>query len=97
MSTQDVVRIEQRLQDQPRIALLSLDEAMVVGFPLVLGMLSRHLFAATIVAVILWQVWKRVKGEGGLQWVLAALYWYCPAAISPFRTLPDSAVERWRG
>ncbi len=94
---QDVVRIEQRLQDQPRIALLSLDEAIVVGFPIMIGLLSRRLIAATIVALILWQVWKRVKGDGGLHWVLAAMYWFIPKSITAFRTFPDSAVERWRG
>ena len=93
----DVVEIEQRLQDQPRVALLSLDEAIVVGFPLMIGLMSRRLFAFAFVAIVAWQLWKRIKGDGGLHWVLAAMYWFMPRKISAFGTLPDSAVERWRG
>ena len=93
----DVVKIEQRLQDQPRWMFVTMDEGIVFMFPLMTGLLTRNLFIGALVGFICWQVWKRLKGDGGLQWVTAASYWFLPKIVSPYRSLPDSAIELWRG
>jgi len=93
----DVVKIEQRLQDPPKIAMLSLDEAIALFGPLMIGLLARHLIPGVIVGIVVWQMWKRLKGDGGLEWLAAAAYWFLPQMITPYRSLPDSSVSLWRG
>ena len=97
MAESDVVKIEQRLQDAPRFLFFPIDEAMAFGFPLMLGLLTRHLVLGASIGFIFWQAWKRVKGDGGLQWITGAIYWFFPKQMSPYRSLPDSATELWRG
>ena len=93
----DVIRIEQRLQEHPRFFLLPADEAIVIIFPFVFGLLAKKLVIGAIVAFVLWQVWKRIKGEGGLEGITAALYWYLPSELKLTRALPDASVIFWRG
>jgi len=93
----DVIRIEQRLQDQPRFFLLSADEAIVLGFPFLFGLLAKKLVIGGVLAFILWQAWKRIKGEGGLEGISAALYWYLPSELRLTKSLPDAGIIFWRG
>jgi len=90
-----LVRIEQRLQDQARFLVLPADEAVLLGLPIMMGLLGRTIFTGVIIGVVAWTIWRRVKGEGGLEGVAAAAYWYIPSTMGFFKALPDSAVERW--
>ena len=90
-----LVRIEQRLQDQPRFFVLPADEAVLLGLPIMMGLLGRTIFIGIIIGVVAWSIWRRIKGEGGLEGVAAASYWYTPYKLGAFKALPDSAVERW--
>ena len=92
----DVVRIEQRLQDLPQFFILPADEAVVLGVPVVLGLLSRQLFVGLVFGALLFMLWKRVKRGGGIRQVLALVYWIMPKEITLYRSLPDSAVTVWR-
>ena len=87
-----IIRIEQRLQEHPRFFLLSADEAIVIIFPFVFGLLAKKLFIGAVVAFVLWQVWKRIKGEGGLEGISAALYWFLPSELRLSKSLPDAGV-----
>ncbi|OUS06291.1 type IV conjugative transfer system protein TraL [Rhodobacterales bacterium 52_120_T64] len=91
------VKIEQRLQEQPRILFFSLDEAVVLFAPLVFGLVSRHAITGVVVGFVLWQIWKRIKGDGGTEWIVASAYWYLPKEISIYRKLADASVTVWRG
>lgn len=93
----EVIKIEQRLQEQGKFFFFTVDEAIVLGFPIVLGLIAREPFMLGILAVILWQMWKWLKGDGGLERLLAATYWYLPKSLNPYRGMPDSAVSLWRG
>ncbi|WP_171182246.1 type IV conjugative transfer system protein TraL [Ruegeria sp. HKCCD8929] len=91
-----VIKVEQRLQDPPQFFILPADEAIAGGLPFVLGLVSKHAVLGVVMAVVLFSVWKRVKGERGLSGLLALLYWILPREISIYRALPDSAVRTWR-
>ena len=90
-----LVKIEQRLQDQPRFFVLPADEAVLLGLPIMMGLLGRTIIIGIIIGVVAWSIWRRIKGEGGLEGVAAASYWYTPYRLGVFKALPDSAVERW--
>ena len=90
-----VVTIEQRLQDPPRFLMLPADEAVLLGLPILMGLLGRMLIVGIVVAILTWAAWKRLKGEGGLEMLLAATYWYTPHTLGVFSAFPDSAPETW--
>lgn len=92
-----IVKIEQRLQDAPRFLILPADEAMIIGLPVMMGLISRRVVFGVIVALVLWSLWRRLKGEGGVASVLAALYWFLPTHLSGFAPLPDSSITHWEG
>lgn len=92
-----VVKIEQRLQDKPRFLFIPMDEAAVLGLPILVGLLSKDLILWGAAAFALWSLWKWLKGEGGLEILFAAAYWYLPFELAFFRPLPDSAVSVWEG
>lgn len=92
----DVIRIEQRLQDPPLFFIMPADEAIAFGIPAVLGLISRQVFVGILFGVFLFVFWKRVKRGGGVPQVLALFYWILPREMTPYRSLPDSAVTVWR-
>lgn len=91
------VRIEQRLQDPPRFLILPADDAFVLGLPMMMGLISRQIIIGVVVSLVMWTIWRRIKGEGGLERVLAGLYWFLPSSIGGFNPLADSSVSHWEG
>ena len=89
------VVIEQRLQDPPRFLMLPADEAVILGLPILMGLIGRMLIPGLLVGFLTWVAWKRLKGEGGLEMLLAAAYWYTPHGLGLFAPLPDAAPEVW--
>jgi len=94
MSAHTVV-IEQRLQDPPRVLMMPADEAVLIGLPVLMGLLSRNMFLGIAIGLVVWTVWRKLKGEGGLETLAAAAYWFLPSTLGIFKPLPDSAVETW--
>ena len=92
-----VIRVEQHLQDVPRILLVPVDEGLAGLLPVGFGLLSQHLIPGMGLGVLSFILWKRFKGEGGVPHVLALLYWLIPSELGLFRSLPASAVTVWRG
>jgi type IV conjugative transfer system protein TraL len=90
-----VITIEQRLQDPARFLIMPADEAIILGLPILMGLLGRQAVAGIIVGFLVWAFWKRLKGEGGLEAFLAATYWFLPQATGLYREFPDSAFEIW--
>ena len=95
MDINGLVKIEQRLQDPPRFLMLPADEAAILGLPVMMGLLSKQIFIGVAFAFLLWVGWKRLKGSGGLDALLAATYWYLPSALRIFDPFPPSNVEVW--
>lgn len=91
------VKIEQRLQDPPRVLILPADEAFVLGLPLMMGLISRQAIVGVVVSLVIWSIWRRLKGEGGIERILAYLYWFLPSGIGGFNPLADSSITHWEG
>ncbi|WP_424753235.1 type IV conjugative transfer system protein TraL [Methylobacterium sp.] len=94
---ENVITIEQRLQDQPRILIFPLDEGIALFAPAAVGVAMQAAIPGIVFAVIAYVGWKKLKGDGGVERILAAAYWFLPRAISPVKSWPDSAVAMWRG
>ncbi len=92
-----LVQIEQRLQDPPRFLMVPADEAFIFGLPFLLGMVGKVLISGFIVGLVLWMIWRRLKGDGGLVMMIGAFYWYIPSTVNMFAGLPDSSVSVWEG
>lgn len=89
------VRIEQRLQDPQRVLLLPIDEALTLILPFTLGVIGNNVPFGALLGVALWWLWGKVKGEGGLELLVGATYWYLPSSIKAFSEFPDSAQDHW--
>ncbi|ULB12498.1 type IV conjugative transfer system protein TraL (plasmid) [Cereibacter azotoformans] len=92
-----VIRIEQRLQEHGRILLFPIDEGLALLAPAGVGLAMQAAVAGIILGLVSYVLWKRIKGDGGLERILALTYWYLPAELSPMKSWPDSAVTMWRG
>jgi conjugal transfer pilus assembly protein TraL len=90
-----IVTIEQRLQDPAQFLILPADEAAFLAFPTMMGILGRQVLLGVAAGLILWSLWRRLKGEGGLEGFAAALYWHLPTRLSGFSPFPDSSVSVW--
>lgn len=94
---ENVTAIEQRLQDQPRILIFPLDEGIALLAPAGVGVAMQAAIPGLVLGVVSYLIWKRMKGDGGIERILASMYWFLPRALSPVKNWPDSAVTMWRG
>lgn len=92
-----VIKIEQRLQEQGRILLFPIDEGLALLAPAGVGLAIQQAIPGIVLGIVSYLVWKRLKGDGGVERLLAMSYWYLPREISPLKNWPDSAVNMWRG
>jgi conjugal transfer pilus assembly protein TraL len=92
-----VVKIEQRLQEQGRLLLFPIDEGLALLAPAGVGLAIQQAIPGIVFGIIIYVIWKRLKGDGGVERLLAMTYWYLPKALSPLKNWPDSAVNMWRG
>ena len=95
--TSNTVLIEQTLEEPGRFLFFTVDDAFAFIIPLLIGFLSRHLIPGAILGVICYLAWSRIKGEGGLNRIKGAFYWFLPTMVSPYRSFPRSDVMFWRG
>jgi conjugal transfer pilus assembly protein TraL len=92
-----LIKIEQRLQDPKRLLILPFDEAMAFLIPFIVGVVGREIIIGTILGVIIWIVWGKIKGERGLDSFIAASYWYIPTYLRAFDAFPNSTETKWEG
>lgn len=93
----DTVHIEQKLEAPGRLLFFTIDDAAAFLGPAFVGFLSRHLIEGVVVGLIVFFFWRKLKGEGGVESLKAAAYWYLPHEVSPYRSFPRSDVTHWRG
>jgi len=91
------VRIEQKIDVPGRLFFFSTDDALVALIPVAIGFLSRNLIAGFVFGVLAYFLWRKVKGEGGLERLKALIYVALPPAVNPYRSFPRSDVVSWRG
>ena len=93
----NIVLIEQKLEVPGRLLFFTADDAAMFLGPCFVGFLGRNLIAGIMIGLILFGRWRRLKGEGGIERLKAAAYWFLPPEISPYRSFPRSDVVHWRG
>ncbi len=93
----DVVRIQQRLQDRGKFLFIATDDALFLIAPIVIGLIGRHPILGAAIGVLSWLAWSRLKGERGLEGLIAAVYWWFPSEAPVFKGFPPSHVQQWRG
>ena len=97
MSSNSDVLIEQKLEEPGRMAFFTTDDAAMFLGPCLIGFLGRQLIPGIVVGLILFSLWRRLKGEGGVERLKAAAYWFLPVELSPYRSFARSDVVHWRG
>jgi conjugal transfer pilus assembly protein TraL len=93
----DLILIEQKLEAPKRFLFFTADDAAMFLAPILVGFLSKHLIGGVVLGLIAFGLWRRLKGEGGVERLKAATYWFLPSEISPYRSFPQSDVVFWRG
>lgn len=93
----NIIKIEQRLQDPQRVLFFPADEVVAFLLPFLMGFVGRKFIAGVIVGFACFWVWKRLKGEGGTERLLAACYWFLPGQLKMFKGFPDSSIAVWKG
>ena len=93
----NTVRIEQKLEVPGRLFFFTTDDAAMFLGPCLVGMLGRSLIPGIVIGLILFSLWRRLKGEGGVERLKAAAYWFLPVELSPYRSFPRSDVVHWKG
>lgn len=91
------VYIEQRLEEPARFLIFSADDALVFAAPTLIGFLARAMIEGAACGLIAYFIWRKLKGESGIARLKAAVYWYAPFEVSPYRKFPPSHVIFWRG
>jgi conjugal transfer pilus assembly protein TraL len=91
------VSIEQKLEVPKRFLFFTADDAAAFLAPAFIGFLSRHVIGDLIIGVITFSLWRRLKGEGGIERLKAAVYWFFPQEATPYRSFPRSDVVFWWG
>ena len=91
------VKIEQKIDVPGRLFFFTTDDALVALVPVAIGFLSRNLIPGFVIGVLAYLMWRKLKGEGGLERLKALLYVALPPEISPYRSFPRSDVTAWRG
>lgn len=94
---QDTVFIEQKLEAPRKLLFFTIDDAAMFLLPAAVGFLSKHLIGGIIVGLVAFSFWRRLKGEGGIERLKAAAYWFLPSEVSPYQSFPRSDVTFWRG
>lgn len=87
--------IPKHLDESERLLVLSTDEAMVILVPLFVGYGTGHFLLSVLVAFYAFRFWKKIKGNEGIQYVKALIYWYYPKNILGLKYVPDSSVRHF--
>ncbi len=92
-----VAKIPQRLLKPTRFLFWDIDELVAFGVPAFLGLFARVPFMGLLFGVILFSIWRRLKGNHGISGLLAWAYWWVPDQVSPFRHFPPSHISDYEG
>ncbi len=87
--------IPRHLDDPPRFLFWSIDDAMVMIFPLFVGIILGFVISGVICSVFLYRTWRGVKGSGGVGIVQCLIYWHYPKSILDLKMTPDSSIKSY--
>jgi len=82
--------IPQHLDAPARIVFWQVDEFMMFFAPIVLGLLMEQLLISSIIGMVLYTNWRKIKGVGKGNIPLFFIYWFLPKVLSKFKRTPHS-------
>jgi len=82
--------IPKHLDTPPKIIFWYVDEFLMFCAPIMFGMLTEQLMISSIIAVIFYTNWKKVKGIGKGNVPLFFIYWFLPKTFAKFKKTPNS-------
>lgn len=83
--------IPRHLDAPPRIIFWQVDEFMMFFAPIMLGFLMEQLIVSTILGMLLYINWKKIKGIGKGNVPLFFIYWFLPKYFIKFKKTPHSS------
>ena len=89
--------IPRRLDDPERWLFWTIDEAVVLLGPALLGLAANAFVTGLVIGVGAWTVLRRIKRGGGAQAVHFALYWFLPDFALRLAKTPPSHVRLYVG
>lgn len=89
--------IPQYLDEPERILFFTLDEAMILFSPFVLGIVMEHLLIGLLLGIAGLYSYRKLKGTHGKSVMLYAKYWYLPASMSRMIFTPPSHIRFYQG
>jgi len=87
--------IPKHLDDPPRFLLWTMDEAIVLMAPFMLGIIFSHVLLALMVGASLLLGMKKIKGNEGPNFLFNVMYWYLP--LRHFKRTPPSFIREFVG
>lgn len=87
--------IPKYLDESERLLVLSTDEALIILLPLFIGYGTGHFLLSIFVAFYAFKFWRKIKGNEGIQYVKAIIYWYYPKNILGLKYVYDSSVRNF--
>ncbi len=89
--------IPRRLDDPERWLFWTVDEAVVLMGPALLGLAANQFPTGLVAGLAGWLVLRRVKRGGGANIARYALYWFLPDFVLRLKATPPSHLRRFTG
>ncbi len=90
MSDIQAYYIPKNLDEPARWLFWSMDEAMILLFPIGMGIILGFTFWGFVLAAAAFFGWKRVKGRNQANLMIYMAYWYLPSSIMKLKYTPPS-------
>jgi len=87
--------VPRHLDDPPKFLLWSLDEAMVLLVPFIIGVLLSQVVIGMVLGVLSMLMVRRLKSKEGSNILFSLLYWHFP--INRFSHTPPSYIRTYIG
>jgi len=87
--------IPKHLDDPPRFLLWTMDEAIILLAPFMLGILFSHILIGIVIGLCMLFAIKKLKGIEGQNILFNMVYWYLP--IYHLKRTPPSCVREFIG
>jgi len=97
MSDIDAFYIPKHLDDPERWLFWTIDEAIVLIAPFILGIALDHSFIGIVMSIILYMLYKKFKSTGVDNLIQYLIYWYFPSWLSGLKFTPPSYIRTYIG
>lgn len=85
------------LDEPERIAIWTMDEALVLLFPIFMGMMLGYALVGFIIGAVGLTGYSRIRSKLGHHLLPGLIYWYLPITFSRFVATPPSYIREYVG